>query len=136
MLEEYIQRIKRRGQKQSLDCVVGISGGRDSSYLLYLLVQKHHLRCLAAYYRTPFTSSVTYANVRRLTSILNVPLVELGVSVDLHRRIAREFTILWAEKPLPAIANMACALPCKLISREIFKLAKANDIGAVVYGED
>ena len=133
VLEEYIQRIKRRGQKQSLDCVVGISGGRDSSYLLYLLVQKHHLRCLAAYYRTPFTSSVTDANVRRLTSILNVPLVELGVSVDLHRRIAKEFTILWAEKPLPAIANMACA-PCKLISREIFKLAKANDIGAVVYG--
>lgn len=133
VLEEYIQRIKERGRKQSFDCVVGISGGRDSSYLLYLLTHKHHLRCLAAYYRTPFTSSVTDANVRRLTSILNVPLVELRVSNELHRRVAREFTILWTEKPLPVIAHMACA-PCKLLNREIFKLARAYGIRSVVYG--
>jgi hypothetical protein len=133
VLEEYVQRIKERGRKQSFDCVVGISGGRDSSYLLYLLTHKHGLRCLAAYYQTPFTSSVTDANVKRLTSMLNVPLAELRVSHELHRRVAKEFTILWMEKPLPAIAHMACA-PCKLLNREIFKLARANGIGAVVYG--
>jgi hypothetical protein len=133
VLEEYIQRIKDRGRKQPFDCVVGVSGGRDSSYLLYLLTQKHHLRCLAAYYRTPFTSSVTDANVRRLTNILNVPLVELEVSNETHRRVAKEFTILWTEKPDPLIAHMACA-PCKLLNREIFKLARANGIRTVVYG--
>jgi tRNA(Ile)-lysidine synthase TilS/MesJ len=126
-LEEYIQRIKEQGRGQSFDCVVGTSGGRDSSYLLYLLTHKHHLRCLAGYYRTPFTSSVTDANVRRLTSKLNVPLVEIGISKELHRRIAREFTILWTEKPHPVIANMACA-PCKLVNREIFEIARANGI--------
>jgi hypothetical protein len=133
VLEEYIQKIKERGQKQSFDCVVGISGGRDSSYLLYLLTHKHHLRCLAAYYRTPFTSNVTDANVRRSTDKLNVPLVELKVSTELHRHVAKEFTVLWTEKPLPEITHMACA-PCKLLNREIFKLARANGIRAVVYG--
>jgi hypothetical protein len=135
-LDEYIQRMKKRGQGQSFDCVVGISGGRDSSYLLYLLTHKHHLRCLAAYYRTPFTSSVTDANARRVANKLNVPLVEIDISKELHKlhkRIAREFAILWAEKPHPVITNMACA-PCKLINREIFKIARANGIKAVVYG--
>jgi hypothetical protein len=113
--------------------VVGVSGGRDSSYLLYLLRRKHQLRCLAAYYRTPFTSDVTDANVRRLTRILDVPLVELEVSTELHRRVARELTILWTEKPLALVVNMACA-PCKLLNREIFKVARANGIRSVVFG--
>jgi hypothetical protein len=132
-LEKYIQRIKERGRRRPFDCIVGISGGRDSSYLLYLLTHKHHLRCLSAYYRTPFTSNVTDANVRRLTDKLNVPLVEIDVSKELHRRIAKELTILWTEKPHPVIANMACA-PCKLVNREIFKIARANSIKAVIYG--
>ncbi len=65
--------------------------------------------------------------------MLNVPLVELGVSDDTHRRVAREFTILWTERPDPLIAHMACA-PCKLLNREIFKLARASGIRTVVYG--
>jgi hypothetical protein len=132
-LDAQIGRIKERGRGRSFDCVVGVSGGRDSSYLLYLLVHKHHLRCLAAYYRTPFTSEVTDANVRRLTAKLNVPLVEMGISREIHRRIAREFVILWTKKPSPVIANMACA-PCKLVSREIYKIAKANGVKSIIWG--
>lgn len=133
LLERYIGEIRARGRGRPFDCVVGVSGGRDSSYLLYLLTRKHQLRCLAAYYRTPFTSDVTDANVRRLTSILEVPLAELPVPQELHRRVAREFTMMWAEKPDPVIANMACA-PCKLVNREVFKLARARGIRSVVYG--
>lgn len=133
LIEEYIQALKKRGRGQQFDCVVGVSGGRDSSYLLYLLTRKHQLRCLAAYYRTPFTSDVTDANVRRLTGILDVPLVELEVSSEFHKRVAREFTSLWSTKPQPIIAQMACA-PCKLVNREIFKIARAKGIKAVVYG--
>ncbi len=133
LLDDYIEKIRLRGRGRPFDCVVGVSGGRDSSYLLYLLTRKHGLRCLATYYRTPFTSDTTDANVKRLTKILGVPLAELAVSSDYHRRIAKEFTVLWSEKPQPVIANMACA-PCKLINREVFRLARAQGVSAVIYG--
>ena len=34
------EQIKKDGKNKSHDCVVGVSGGRDSSYLLYLLKKK------------------------------------------------------------------------------------------------
>ena len=88
-LEEVIEAARRRGHQRTYDCVLGLSGGRDSSYLAYLLRKKHGLRVLAAYYRTVFTPEVTDRNVRRLTSLLGIPLVELNnIDVSLRKRQA------------------------------------------------
>ena len=133
VVEEYVEKMKRSGRGAEFDCVMGISGGRDSCYLLYLLVKKHNLRCLATYYRPPFTPDAIDANVRRLTQKLDVPLMELKIPVDYHIRIARELSVLWAKKPTPLIANMTCA-PCKLIHRDIYKIAKSKNVKAVVFG--
>jgi hypothetical protein len=132
-LEKRIDRIRERGKGHAYDCLVGVSGGRDSSYLLHLLVTQHNLRCLAAYYRTPFTVDGIDANVRRMTRQLNVPLVEMNVSAEYHRRIARDMVVLWKRKPLPVIANMACA-PCKFVNREAFRICRQHDIQAIIYG--
>jgi hypothetical protein len=129
---EQITRIKE-GAGRLFDCIVGISGGRDSSYLLYLLVRKHNLRCLAAYYRTPFTSEVIDENVKRLVNVLNVPLLNIDISHEFHRRIAREMVILWTKKPNPVLTNLACA-PCKLVNRELFKIARTKRIRSIIYG--
>ena len=42
-LLKYIESIKKKGKGRKYDCIVGASGGRDSTYLIYLLTQKHHL---------------------------------------------------------------------------------------------
>jgi hypothetical protein len=132
-VESLIEKIRLRGQGRPFDCVVGVSGGRDSSYLLYLLVRKHQLRCLAVYYRTPFTSDVIDANVRRLTRRLGVPLVEMDISQESHRRVARELVLLWAEDRQPITANLTCA-PCKWVNREIFRVAAKNKVPTIVAG--
>jgi hypothetical protein len=132
-LDSEIRKIRERGKGRPFDCVVGVSGGRDSTYLLYLLVHKHNLKCLAAYYRTPFTSDVIDANVKRFVSRLNVPLVKMDISNEFHRRIASELVFLWTKKPLSIIPNLACA-PCKLLNREVFKTAVARDVKSIVYG--
>ena len=127
------RRNQARGKGHSFDCVVGVSGGRDSAYLLHLLVKKHQLRCLAAYYRTPFTIDIIDANVRRLTARLGVPLVEMDISPEYHRRVARELVLLWAQDRQSVTINMACA-PCKQVNRELFRMAAAEDIPTIVAG--
>jgi len=133
LLEHQVERIRAQGKGKPYDCIIGLSGGRDSSYLLHLLVNKHNLRCLAGYYRTPFTSDTTDANVRRMTSKLGVALVELELSQDYHKRIAREMTLLWKRRPHSIIINMACS-PCKFLHYEIYRLAEKHGIPNIIFG--
>ena len=47
ILEMIATRIRRAGHGKRYDCVVGISGGRDSSYTLHMIVRELRLRPLA-----------------------------------------------------------------------------------------
>lgn len=132
-LEKIIEKIRARGRGRPYDCVVGLSGGRDSSYLAYLLTHKHGLRCLAATYLTPFSPATTEDNVQRTVQALNIPRVEMRISHDLHLKVARECLLAWRRYPLPAVASLACA-PCKLINREIFRIAKQHGCRSIVSG--
>ena len=115
------------------NCLVGLSGGRDSSYLLYLLVKKHNLRCMAAYHRTPFTPDIINANVRKLTKKLNVPLIEMDISKEKHKAFAKKMMLYWIKEPDNIIANLACA-PCKQHNYEVYKIAKKNNIKYIIFG--
>jgi hypothetical protein len=132
-LLDRIEQIRERASGKPYDCVVGVSGGRDSTYLLYLLTQKHHLRCLAVYYRTPFTSNLIDANVRRIVKELGADFEEIQLSQDYHKRIARKMVLLWKKKQHRLIINLACA-PCKLLNREIYKIAHSHGIPTIVIG--
>ncbi len=132
-LNGIIENIRRNGQGKQYDCLIGVSGGRDSTYLLYLLAQKHKLRTLAAYYRTPFTSDVIDKNIRRIAKQFDVKLVDINIPWDLHLKVAKKYFLLWQKKPLPEIANLTCVV-CKLVNREVFRIAKRYGITSIVCG--
>jgi hypothetical protein len=132
-LLDHIEQIRQQGKGKPYDCVVGASGGRDSTYLLYLLTQKHHLRCLAVYYRTPFTSDVVDKNIRRIAKQLGADFEEIQLSQDYHSRIAREMILLWRKNKHRLIINLACA-PCKLLNREMYKITKKHNVSTIIYG--
>ncbi len=127
--------VRERGTKAPFDCVVGVSGGMDSVYLLYLLMRKHGLRCLAAYYRTPFTPVEIDQSVKRIASLLSVPLVEIQLSQEYHRQVAAYFVRLWKGSHEQTLVNLACA-PCKLLHRELFGIARQWGIRTVVHGDN
>ena len=133
LLDKCIKDLRERGKGRPYDCLVGVSGGRDSTYLLYTLVKKYQLRCLATYYRTPFTPQTIEDNVKRMCEMLDVPLVEMQINREKHRKLARTFIQLWKDRPSPALASLSCA-PCKLVNREVFRLAKKEKIPTIVFG--
>lgn len=132
-VERTIEKIRELGIGKKYDCLVGLSGGRDSSYLLYQLVRVHKLRCMAAYYRTPFTSEVIEENVQRIITHLDVPLVRMNISRKFHQQYSRKVLLLWKKIPCPELINLLCA-PCKYLNGQVFKIARDYNIKSIVFG--
>ena len=73
-LDEIVARIKRDGQGKKYDCIIGLSGGVDSSYLAYFAVKKLGLRPLLFACDTGWNLNVAVQNVEKITKGLNMPL--------------------------------------------------------------
>lgn len=72
-LAEIVAEIKRHGRRKKYDCVVGVSGGTDSSYLL-LKALEWGLRPLAVHYDNTWNSAIATENIRKVTSALHIDL--------------------------------------------------------------
>ena len=64
----------QKDRNKEYDCVLGISGGRDSTYLLYFLSKVLGLKVLAYSADHGFVPEVTKSNMKRATDKLNIPL--------------------------------------------------------------
>lgn len=71
--DRIVSEIKKSGRGKKYDVVVGVSGGTDSSYMLYL-AKEFGLRPLAVHYDNTFNSAIATENIRRITTALNVDL--------------------------------------------------------------
>ena len=72
-LDEMIIKIKKAGKNKKYDCIVGLSGGRDSSYTL-LVAKKLGLRPLAVHFDNGWNSDISVRNIKNACNILNVDL--------------------------------------------------------------
>lgn len=73
-LNEIIRQIKKEGKGKKYDCIIGLSGGVDSSYLAYYAVKKLKLRPLLFACDTGWNLNVAVQNVEKITKGLNIPL--------------------------------------------------------------
>ncbi|MCW5875087.1 MAG: N-acetyl sugar amidotransferase [Anaerolineales bacterium] len=72
-LQKLLETIKLAGRGRNYDCVVGTSGGRDSTYTLYMAV-KLGLRPLAVHFDNGWNSDIAVANIRNSVRKLGVDL--------------------------------------------------------------
>lgn len=71
--EAFLQSIREHGRGKDYDCIVGVSGGVDSSYVLYLAV-RHGLRPLAVHLDNGWNSELAAHNITSLVNSLKVDL--------------------------------------------------------------
>ena len=69
-----IERIKASGKNKSFDCVIGMSGGLDSSYLLHLAVSKFGLRPLVFHVDGGWNTDLAVNNIQVLVDKLGLDL--------------------------------------------------------------
>lgn len=68
-----VDQIKAAGRGKRYDCVIGVSGGTDSSYLVYLAKQ-WGLRPLAVHYDNTWNSAIATQNIQKVLAGLDVDL--------------------------------------------------------------
>ncbi len=71
--KEIIEQIKKDGAGKKYDCVIGVSGGTDSSYLVAKAIE-WGLRPLAAHYDNTWNTAIASENIRKVLGKLNVDL--------------------------------------------------------------
>ena len=98
-LEKISHKIKKKGLKNKYDCVVGVSGGKDSSYLLYIVKKKMKLRPLAVHYDNGFNSEVSVSNILKLCEKLDVDLETKVADWDSIRDITKSFFLASVSDP-------------------------------------
>ena len=73
-LKLIVDGIKKNGAGEDFDCILGMSGGIDSSYLLYLAKEKLGLRPLVFHVDAGWNSQIAVNNIERLVDGLNLDL--------------------------------------------------------------
>lgn len=69
-----VEKIKRAGEGKEFDCIIGISGGADSSYMTYLAKEKLGLRPLVFHVDGGWNSQIAVNNIEKIIDGLGLEL--------------------------------------------------------------
>jgi len=86
ILEKMAVKIKKAGRGRKYDCIVGVSGGRDTSYCLYKTVELG-LRPLAVHFDNGWDSDISKKNLMKLCDKLGVELHTIIADWDESREL-------------------------------------------------
>ncbi len=89
-LQQIVDEIKKAGRGKQYDVVVGVSGGCDSSYMLYK-TKELGLRPLAVHFDNTWNSAIATQNIRNVLKALDVDLFTYVVDNEEYDDIYRSF---------------------------------------------
>ena len=92
ILEGISARIKAAGRGQKYDCVVGVSGGCDSSFMLHKMIELG-LRPLAVHFDNTWNSPIATQNIYNVLDNLGIELHTLVVNSKEYDDIYRSFML-------------------------------------------
>jgi len=86
-----VDKIKEEGKDKDYDCVIGISGGLDSSYVAYVAKEKFGLRPLMFHCDTGWNSDLGVSNIQKIIEGLDLDLVTEVVNWEEMKDLQRAF---------------------------------------------
>lgn len=78
-LDQLVGQLKMRGKGKNYDCIMGLSGGVDSSYLAWFAVKKLGLRPLVVHVDTGWNSELAVNNIQSIVQRLNLDMHTLVI---------------------------------------------------------
>ena len=124
-LETLCERIRAEGEGKPYDCLVGLSGGVDSSYVAYLAKQ-YRLRPLAVHFDNGWNSELAVKNIHRIVSTLEFDLQTYVIDWEEFRDLQRSF-IKAGVIDIEMLTDHA-------IFASLFRISRENDIKYILSG--
>jgi len=124
-LERRIAQIKAEGMGKRYDCVLGLSGGVDSSYLAYLS-KEWGLRPLVVHFDNGWNSELAVDNIERIVS-------HLGFELATHVMNWEEFRDLQRSYFLASVVDIEVPTD-NLIFGALFRLAAKHKVRTILSG--
>jgi len=126
-LDEIISKIKRAGAGKDYDCLIGISGGVDSTYVAYL-TKELGLRPLAVHFDNGWNSELAVKNIENILNKLGIDLFT--------------YVIDWEEFKSLQLAFLRASTPDAEIPTDhaifalLFKIASEHNIKYILNGNN
>ena len=86
-----IERIKKEGKNKDYDCIIGLSGGMDSTYLVHVAVTKFNLRPLIFHCDAGWNSDISTNNIQKIVDALDLDLVTDVINWEEMKDLQRAF---------------------------------------------
>jgi len=134
-LKHILEKYKNENKDKKYDCMVGVSGGRDSTFLMWKLVTDYNMRVLAVHYDNPFNSLQATKNLDNTLKQLNIDCVKTSFKEGYHINETRKALEAWSHKPSHSMLPIICSV-CKGWWPDFFKVAKDNNIGLIMIGSN
>jgi len=125
VLSKIIKKIKKKGLRSDYDCVIGVSGGVDSSYVAYI-VKELGLRPLAVHIDNGWNSSEAVENIRKICDNLEVDYQSYVLNWNEFRDI--QLSVLKSSIPEVEIPTDVA------IGSVLHKIAAQNNIKYIIGG--
>ncbi len=125
-LFETVNKIKQEGLGKAFDCIIGLSGGLDSSYLAYVVKEKLGLRPLLFHVDAGWNTDQAVGNIEKLVN---------GLGLDLYTEV-----INWEEMKDLQVALLKSQIPHQDIPQDtaffstLYKFARQNNIKYILTG--
>lgn len=125
-LEKAADQIKRNGKSRDFDCIIGISGGLDSSYTAYVAKEVMGLRPLLYHVDAGWNTDQAVGNIEKLVD---------GLGLDLFTDV-----INWEEMKDLQVAFLRAGIPDQDIPQDcaffssLYKFARLHKISYVLTG--
>jgi N-acetyl sugar amidotransferase len=115
---------KYRGKSEPYDCLIGLSGGKDSSYAAYVL-KKHNMNPLSFTFDNGFLSERALYNINSTVKALSLGHVFVGPNADYLSKFYKHFILT---------AGEFCTVCNTGIRAALYRTARSYGINLIVSG--
>ncbi|MBN2517356.1 MAG: N-acetyl sugar amidotransferase [Candidatus Altiarchaeota archaeon] len=126
-LRERVKKNLERAPDREYDCIVGVSGGKDSTYQAWYLKNKLGLNVLGVTFTPLMPTPVGMHNLRNMIEKVGIDHISINANVHVYSKLTKIFTLEHGDPFKPWFYGVWSG---------IARLAEERKIPMVFYGED